>query len=103
VRSVAVIMVVSCLQLAYGFAPGSTMPLAQSRGHSMSLRPTMALQAAPSAAVLLKTAPAVVQASILVADIFDDIGTTNIIYGGLAVTVVSIAAMLVVLYQDGVR
>ena len=65
-RSLTVIMVVSWLQLAYCFAPGSRMPLAQSRGHSMSLRPTMALQAAPSAAVLLKTAPAVVQASILV-------------------------------------
>mmetsp|Transcript_14805 Transcript_14805/g.34727 ORF Transcript_14805/g.34727 Transcript_14805/m.34727 type:complete len:132 (-) Transcript_14805:91-486(-) len=44
-----------------------------------------------------------VQASVMLADIFDDIGTDGFIYGGLAVTVISIIVMLVILYQDGVR
>eukprot|EP00283_Hemiselmis_rufescens_P010920 CAMPEP_0173418184 /NCGR_PEP_ID=MMETSP1357-20121228/396_1 /TAXON_ID=77926 /ORGANISM="Hemiselmis rufescens, Strain PCC563" /LENGTH=108 /DNA_ID=CAMNT_0014380633 /DNA_START=13 /DNA_END=339 /DNA_ORIENTATION=+ len=39
----------------------------------------------------------------LMADIIDDIGPNNLLWGGLAVTIVSIAAMLFILYQDGVR
>jgi len=36
------------------------------------------------------------------ADILDDIGPNNLLIGGLVVTVVSISAMLIILYQVGI-
>ena len=68
-----VLLLVASAQLTSAFAPGAALPLAQSRGRAMTLRPAMMLPGAaapPSAGLIAKAsvaAPlAAAQASILV-------------------------------------
>eukprot|EP00281_Chroomonas_sp_CCMP1168_P024707 CAMPEP_0206237726 /NCGR_PEP_ID=MMETSP0047_2-20121206/14420_1 /ASSEMBLY_ACC=CAM_ASM_000192 /TAXON_ID=195065 /ORGANISM="Chroomonas mesostigmatica_cf, Strain CCMP1168" /LENGTH=114 /DNA_ID=CAMNT_0053662183 /DNA_START=8 /DNA_END=352 /DNA_ORIENTATION=+ len=54
-------------------------------------------------AAINQAASQLVPAQILLADIIDDIGPDNLLWGGFWVTVISIAVLLIILYQDGVR
>jgi hypothetical protein len=68
-----VLLIVASAQLTAAFAPASSLPLVQSRGRTMALRPSMALEssAAPAAASIMTKAAAAAplaaaQASMLV-------------------------------------
>jgi hypothetical protein len=68
-----VLLFVASAQLTAAFAPASSLPLVQSRGRTMALRPSMALEssAAPAAASIMTKAAAAAplaaaQASMLV-------------------------------------
>eukprot|EP00287_Rhodomonas_sp_CCMP768_P010440 CAMPEP_0196718466 /NCGR_PEP_ID=MMETSP1091-20130531/1654_1 /TAXON_ID=302021 /ORGANISM="Rhodomonas sp., Strain CCMP768" /LENGTH=118 /DNA_ID=CAMNT_0042059129 /DNA_START=28 /DNA_END=384 /DNA_ORIENTATION=- len=109
--SLALVLLVACQ--CHAFAPATSFTtslrapaLRTSSSRNGLAKATMSLtpQAMGGFDVQVDTASyQLVQASVMLADIFDDLGTDNIIYGGLAITVISIAVMLIILYQDGVR